>query len=477
MQKAWNPIREPAVAGQFYPAEPDALRSAVDDLLDSRKDPSVAGEIVAVVAPHAGYPYSGSTAAAAYRAIRHRPYDAVVVLSPSHQEMFEGASVYAHGGYRTPLGTVPVEEDLARDILGRDPDVHASNAGHRVAPPSPLARLRGEHAIEVQLPFLQEAVPDLRIVPIVIAESDFDLCRRLGQAIARASRGRRVLLVASSDLYHGYSYDECIRTDAETLGRIEAFDPEEFSRRVQRQECQACGSAPITTAMVAARGMGADRAAVVARTNSGDATGMKEGYVVGYGAAIFYRSLPGVREEELTATQREHLLRIARTAIREALHGRPLSPPEDLPGPLRAPRGAFVTLKHRGELRGCIGHVYPHQSVAETVQQMAVAAALRDPRFPSVSPDELPEIEVEISVLSLPRKVEGVEQIHVGEHGLIVHHPAGQGLLLPQVAVERGWDRETFLAHTCRKAGLPKDAWKRPETEISVFSAEVFGER
>ena len=477
MQKVGNPIREPAVAGQFYPADPDVLKSTVDDLLASRKDPSVAGEIVAVIAPHAGYPYSGSTAAAAFCAIRHRPYDAVVVLCPSHQEMFEGASVYARGGYRTPLGTVPVEEDLARDILGQVPGIRASDAGHRVIPPSPLARLRGEHAIEVQLPFLQETVPDLRIVPIVMAESDFDLCRRLGQAIAGASRGRRVLLVASSDLYHGYSYDECLRTDSETLHQIEAFDPEAFSRRVERRACQACGSAPITTAMVAARGMGADRAAVLARTNSGDVTGLREGYVVGYGAALFYRSPCEAREGELTAAQRAHLLQIARTAIQEAVHGRPLSPPEGLPGALRTSQGAFVTLKHRGELRGCIGHIYAHASVAETVQQMAVAAALRDPRFPPVSPDELLEIQVEISILSPPRKAEDVEQIRVGLHGLIIHHPDGQGLLLPQVALERGWDRETFLAQTCRKAGLPKDAWKRPETEISVFFAEVFGER
>jgi AmmeMemoRadiSam system protein A len=310
-----------------------------------------------------------------------------------------------------------------------------------------------------------------------MADKDFDLCRRLGQAIAGASRGRRLLLVASSDLYHGYSYEECLRTDAETLHQIEAFDPEAFSRQVERQACQACGSAPITTAMIAARGMGADRAAVVSRTNSGDVTGLKGGYVVGYGAALFYRSPSETLEGGLTEAQRAHLLLVARTAIQEVVHGRPLSPPEDLPGPLRAHRGAFVTLKHRGELRGCIGQVQAHGSVTGIVQQMAVAAALRDPRFPPVSPDELPEIQVEISILSPPRKAEDLQQIQVGLHGLIIHHPDGQGLLLPQVSAERGWDRETFLAHTCRKAGLPKDAWKRPETEISVFFAEVFGER
>jgi AmmeMemoRadiSam system protein A len=326
-------------------------------------------------------------------------------------------------------------------------------------------------------------VPDLRIVPIVMAGPDLDLCRGLGNAIADASRGRDVLVVASSDLYHGHSYGECLRTDRETLDRIEAFDPEAFARRIASQDCQACGSAPITTAMIAARRMGADRAVVVARTNSGDVTGAKGGYVVGYGAALFYRSASASSQESLrasallTAGEKEHLLHIARTSIREAARDSPLPPLRDLPVALCVPCGAFVTLKRRGELRGCIGHVQPHRSLAETVQQMAVAAALRDPRFTPVSPEELPEIEVEISVLSPPQRIDRAGQIRVGQHGLIIHHPDGQGLLLPQVAVERGWDRETFLAQTCRKAGLPGDAWKNPETEIHTFTAEVFGER
>ena len=483
MHQAPNPGREPAVAGQFYPADPDALRSTVHEMIEGRETPPVQGAIVAVVAPHAGYAYSGPTAAAAYRAVRGGAFDAVVVLSPSHREAFEGASVFACGNYRTPLGVVPVEEDLARGILGRAPGAFASDAGHRVDPPSPFgpSGIRGEHAVEVQLPFLQETVPCLRIVPIVMSGAGLELCRGLGNAIADAAQGRNVLVVASSDLYHGHSYEDCLRTDEKTLDRIEAFDPEAFERGVGRHDCQACGSAPITTAMIAARRMGADRAVVVARTNSGDQTGVRGGYVVGYGAALFYRSASGFREEAgqapLTAVEREHLLHIARSAVREAVHGRPLPPLGDLSAALLAPRGAFVTLTRHGELRGCIGQVQPHSPLAEAVQQMAVAAALRDPRFQPVLPKELPEVEVEISALGPPQRIHRPEQIRVGRHGLIVHHPDGQGLLLPQVAVERGWDRETFLAQTCRKAGLPGDAWKKPQTEIHTFSAEVFGER
>ena len=477
-----KPIREPAVAGQFYPADPEALKATVDDLLDRAEVPAIDGEVLALLAPHAGYPYSGEVAAAAYRSVRRNAYDAVVVVCPSHREAFEGASVYARGSYRTPLGLAPVAEELAREILSRAPDACASDAGHSVSSPFGFGRIRGEHAIEVQLPFLQEAVPDLRIVPIVMADREFPLCQRLGKAIAEASQGRRVLVVASSDLYHGESYEDCARTDAETLERIRAFNPETFAIGVERRDCQACGSAPITVAMVAAREMGARGAAVVARRNSGDVTGVREGYVVGYGAVVFYgdRSDTALKEElpeDLTPAQRAQLLHVARAAIRAALRNAPPPPLRDLPGPLTAPRGAFVTLKKGGELRGCIGQVYPCQSLAEALQRVAVAAALRDPRFDPVAPDELPEVEIEISVLSALRRITRPEDVRVGTHGLIVQHPEGQGLLLPQVAVERGWDRETFLAQTCRKAGLPRNAWKSPEAEVSVFSAEVFGER
>ena len=179
----------------------------------------------------------------------------------------------------------------------------------------------------------------------------------------------------------------------------------------------------------------------------------------------------------LKTSEKETLLRIARSTIEHRLKGRPLPPLEDTSSVLRGKRGAFVTLHKRGELRGCIGYIVARKPLRETVREMAEAAAFQDARFPPVTADELEELDVEISVLSPLRKVADAEEIEVGKHGILIKKGYYQGLLLPQVAVEYGWDRTTFLRQTCRKAGLPPDAWKDPDAEIRIFSAEVFGEK
>jgi AmmeMemoRadiSam system protein A len=181
----------------------------------------------------------------------------------------------------------------------------------------------------------------------------------------------------------------------------------------------------------------------------------------------------------LNETQRSHLLRIARESIAATLGGRrlPQPDPETLDAELRHPSGVFVTLNDRqGELRGCIGSIRPIAPLHEAVASSAVNAAFRDPRFPPVSAEELDSLHLEISVMTPIVPVEKVEEIEVGRDGLIVSRGPRAGLLLPQVATEYGWDRETFLRQTCHKAGLPSDAWRQPGTKIEKFSAEVFGE-
>lgn len=173
--------------------------------------------------------------------------------------------------------------------------------------------------------------------------------------------------------------------------------------------------------------------------------------------------------------ERKLLLSLARRTLEAALAGRP-RPPVDVPTPaLREPRGVFVTLRRGTALRGCIGWVEARRPLAEAIQEMAVAAA-RDPRFDPVTADELPDLSIEISALTPARSVSSPQDIRVGEHGLVVRREGRSGLLLPQVATDYGWDRETFLRQTCRKAGLPENAWEEAGTEISVFTAEVFGE-
>jgi len=178
----------------------------------------------------------------------------------------------------------------------------------------------------------------------------------------------------------------------------------------------------------------------------------------------------------LTADEKRILLAAARTAIREKLGARGLSFPEPTPT-LRVNCGAFVTLHKQGKLRGCIGQVTASKPLMETVREVAVASALRDPRFPPLQSEELERIEIEISVLSPLEPVKSIEDIQVGTHGIMLRQGFRSGLLLPQVATEYGWDRETFLSHTCQKAGLAGDCWRDSRTQIEIFSAIVFGEK
>jgi len=181
--------------------------------------------------------------------------------------------------------------------------------------------------------------------------------------------------------------------------------------------------------------------------------------------------------EMLNREERKFLLQLARDTIHERLKGKSLPAFEPASKILKELRGAFVTLHTHGALRGCIGYVEPIKPLCQTVQEMAVAAAFQDPRFPALREAEYSNIEIEISVMSPLERVRNVDEIEVGKHGIIIRRGFHSGLLLPQVATEQGWDRGTFLEHTCYKAGLPADAWSKADTEIHIFSAEVFSEK
>jgi AmmeMemoRadiSam system protein A len=348
-----------------------------------------------------------------------------------------------------------------------------------------------EHSLEVHLPFLQRVLPGARLVPIVLSEQTPDLVTRVGRALAQAVRERPALLVASSDLYHGHDEGMCRGTDKKTLEAIVRMDPDRFLKLLSRREIAACGGGPVGALMVAARELGADRAEVLARTNSSEASGRTGGYIVGYAAVAFVRGgaragspdrgaargdTPPPDPAPLDGAARLALLSLARESVERAVRGEPPPDiPKDAPAAFRRRSGAFVTLHRGGRLRGCIGYVEAQFPLARAVIDMARAAALEDFRFPSMTEDELEGLDIEISVLSEPAPVDGPARVEPGRHGLIVARGRQRGLLLPQVATEQGWDRMAFVSHTCLKAGLPADAWKDPETELLVFEAQVFG--
>ncbi|MBN2412765.1 AmmeMemoRadiSam system protein B [candidate division KSB1 bacterium] len=275
-------IRKAAWDGTFYPADPEKLVKMIDGFWKKESSINIASRIIGLIAPHAGYEYSGQTAAAAYRQIEDKEYDKVIILAPSHTEIFNGVSIFNGEYYETPLGLIKVDQELAKALCAKNSLIKLSDAGHRTF------GNRAEHSLEVHLPFLQKALKnDFELVPIVFHDYRWENCKALGNAISEVLNGKyTALIVASSDLYHGYSYEDCIRIDSETVKGIEAFEPENFCAGFHMSRYQACGAGPITAMQVAAREMGAKEVKIIARTNSADITGIKSGWTVGYVSAV-----------------------------------------------------------------------------------------------------------------------------------------------------------------------------------------------
>jgi len=459
-------IRKPAIAGSWYPGNPVTLRSHIERYfqgvtLDLPENISIMGLVV----PHAGYVYSGQIAAYGYRSIMGHSFDGVMVIAPSHRIPFQGVSIFATGGYETPLGTVFVDTNLAEKILTQSSVIRALPHVHE-----------SEHSLEIQLPFLQVVLGNFTFLPILMGSQDHYTCKELAKAISSILKDKRILLVGSSDLSHFHSYERAIELDKRAINYMENMDSEGLLHALERGEVEACGGGPAAVVMEVAKNLGATQAKLLKYANSGDVTGERKS-VVGYASMVFFRTNGISRsEEELTEEEKQTLLKLAREAIERTFAGRPLEEPRDLTEKLKKNRGAFVTLKKRGTLRGCIGYIEPKKPLYKAVQEMALAAAFNDPRFPPLRREEWAEVEMEISALTPLRPIENIDEIQVGKHGLYMSKGFRSGLLLPQVAVEYGWDKITFLRETCRKAGLPAHAWQDGETKIFVFSAEVFGE-
>ncbi|MBC7228739.1 MAG: AmmeMemoRadiSam system protein B [Thermoflexales bacterium] len=460
-------VRLPAVAGSWYPADPEELAQMIDGMLEA--EGPVDGAPLALIVPHAGYVYSGPVAAASFRQLRNGEYDVAVIIATDHQApLSRPVSVWAEGTWETPLGRIPVDADLAQALVRADPRITFDPDAHQ-----------GEHPIEIELPFLQQVCPQCRIVPILMGADDEETVRALADALLRALPGRKAVVIASSDLSHYPSREDALKVDGAILAAIETGDPDRvretvaatMRRGVPGLVTCACGEGPILVAMRVAAGLGADTVSVLRYANSADSPYGDPQQVVGYGAVMFWRYVP----PDLTPARREALLALARRTLESHLTDGTIPAYETDDPHLLRPSGAFVTVREDGELRGCIGHLRADTPLYRVVQEMAVAAATEDPRFPPLTREELARVRLEISVLSPFRRLTDPAQIEVGTHGLLILKGGQQGLLLPQVAVEEGWDREAFLEGLCRKAGLPAGCWREGAT-LYAFTAVVFGE-
>lgn len=459
-------IKPAAVAGAFYPQDPKELSVMIDSFLNKANPPQVDDNILVLLSPHAGYIYSGQTASFGYKLIKDKPYNTVVIIGVSHFFPLKGVSVYAKGAFQTPLGNVNIDEDFTQKLIGVSPLISFI--------PEAFSK---EHSVEVQIPFLQKVLPQARIVPILIGEADFLLCKQLGFLLKNAIGDRKdALVVVSSDLYHGYDYEQAKVADTQTLDYIKSLDPELIYAKLKEGVMQMCGGLPLVTAMVLAKEVGVNSVKILAQTDSAQVTGnfKKNNWVVGYASVAIIRG----GSMTLNVQQRKKLISLARNSIEHYLRTRKeLEVKEDDPA-LTRQGGAFVTLRKDGELRGCIGHIVAEGPLYLTIKDMAVEAAVGDPRFPPVQINELSGLEIEISVLSPLKKVASADEIKLGQHGVLVKQGYHSGVFLPQVATETSWSKEEFLSNLCaHKAGLPPQAWKDKLTELYVFTAEVFSER
>jgi AmmeMemoRadiSam system protein B/AmmeMemoRadiSam system protein A len=460
-------VRPAAMAGTWYPADPEELSAMVDGFLEAVTP--VDGQPIAMVVPHAGYVYSGPVAAYAFKQLEGGPYDVAVIIAADHQPpLSDPISVWAEGGFETPLGVVPVDVELAQALVAADP---------RIVPDQ--APEQGEHVIEIELPFLQRVCPACRILSVLMGRDDADSVAALTDALLSVLPGRRAVVIASSDLSHYPAYSDARAVDGATLAAIETGDPALVRQTTQglmqagfaNLATCACGEAPILVAMQVAHGLGADTTTILRYANSGDTPNADRGQVVGYGAVMFWHYDPPA----LDHARQQQLLSLARTAIAGYLQAGHMPEYRTDDPDLNRRSAAFVTLKQGDELRGCIGHLQADMPLYQRVQDMAVAAATSDPRFPSLTAEELDAVTIEISVLSPPRRVTDVQQIEVGVHGLVILSGGRQAVLLPQVPVEQGWDRQEFLDNLCLKAGLFPNCWNESAT-LYTFTAVVFGE-
>jgi len=274
-EMAMNALRKSVIAGSWYPGAPSILRRDIENYFDLVPDLELEGEVVGLIAPHAGYIYSGQVAANVYKLIRGKKYDVVIVIGPSHRVAFHGVSIFSKGGYETPLGIVPVAEELAEKI----------KILSKTVVDIPEAHFQ-EHSVEIQLPFLQVALGDFSFIPLVMGDQNANTCQELAEAIYKASHGKKILIVGSSDLSHFYNYNMAKKMDAVVLRHLKDGDAVGLLANLENGSAEACGGGPIVVVMLVAHMMNANKAHLLKYANSGDVTGDKSS-VVGYAAAVY----------------------------------------------------------------------------------------------------------------------------------------------------------------------------------------------
>ena len=454
MSNTMNTLRAPAVAGAFYPADPAVLDRMVSDCLKQARVEPVPAK--AIIAPHAGYIYSGPIAGTAYASVKHLgdQITRVVLLGPAHRWPFRGLAAPSAAGMVTPLGVVPVDRAGIDAILGLA-DVQILDDA-----------FDGEHSLEVHLPFIQRTFPNAAVVPLVVGSC---APQAVDAVLQRLWGGPETMIVVSSDLSHFHDYDTARGLDLAASQAIEAAEPEALTGDA------ACGFKPISGLLLRAQALDL-RATTRDLRNSGDTAGDKR-RVVGYGAYTFEYA----DEARLTDGERAQLLDAAHQALEHVVRtGRPPKVAVgSFPMALRALRKTFVTLEIDGNLRGCMGTVQPVNPLVRDVVENACKSAMQDPRFGPLTAAELPKLAVTVSILSHNRpmaftdEADLLRQLRPDVDGLIIRDHGRSALFLPKVW-EALPEKRAFLRHLKAKAGLDADV-ETGTMQAFRFNSETFG--
>ncbi|MBN1760984.1 MAG: AmmeMemoRadiSam system protein B [Chitinispirillaceae bacterium] len=461
---AQDAVRKAAVAGTFYEKNPKLLREVIlRYLADGRP---LSEPVRLMICPHAGFIFSGPVAAKAYATINGNA-KRVIIVGPSHYEAFRGIAVPKFNYYETPLGRVKIDSE-AVDRLRGQPGVIAAEGFDEP-----------EHCLEVQLPFLQVQLKEFMILPLLVGKVD----PKQVAGLLRPLVDENTVVIASSDLSH-YEKQNVARSIDDTS--IEAILSGNENGKIN-----ACGDLPIRIVMRLGKVFGLEPVKLDARTSFETAPQhCSDGRVVGYvaiawvspEAARAFRNSTSKRNadgNDLTPEARKFLLKTARASLEASVEGRRFDEPHTVPAEVRDERGCFVTLTVKGRLRGCIGYIEPIKPLYTAVIENAKNAALHDPRFPKVTPAELGDIKIEVSVLTRPEPLDYKDpddllaRLVPGRDGVILRSGGHQSTYLPQVW-EQLPEKRSFLEQLSLKGGMPPDGWKH--AEVRTYRALHFEE-
>jgi AmmeMemoRadiSam system protein B/AmmeMemoRadiSam system protein A len=469
-----------SLAGRWYSADPEALRGEIRSF-SQKADVRPKDNVIALILPHAGYRFSGQTAAFGVKTAAKR-YKRVIVIGPSHYVNMPGVlSVPAATHYSTPLGLVPLDTQFI-EKLKTNPMFRNISQAHQY-----------EHSVQIEVPLLQYAQPDFELVPIVAGQCSLEHINSAA-ATLKTLVDSNTLVVASSDFVHygsnfGYTPfrenipDQIKKIDMGAYEHIAGLDSKGFLEYKQRTGATICGYIPV--AILLAMCEKPIKAELLKYATSGELTGDFTNSV-SYLSVAFYgkwqeksKMNEEIQTEKLSKADKEQLLKLARGTLEFYLKEGKVPEPAELgvqvSSAMKRRAAAFVTLKKHSMLRGCIGDILPRGPLYESVIRNVVNAGVNDWRFPPVTSGECEQLVFEVSALTVPKPVASTDEIRIGIDGVILRKQDRSAVFLPQVAPEQGWDVDQMLSHLSTKANLPADAWKQ-DAEFFVFQADVFGE-